>query len=687
MNKKEVQQTAEFKRQATKSIMAIALFIFVYLIILTLAVILTGLCITFGVLLIVTKPLFITIALGIGLSSLGVLILIFLLKFIFKSHRVDRSNLIEITEQQEPALFNMIREIVETVGTTFPKKVYLSSEVNAAVFYDSSFWSMFFPVKKNLLIGLGLTNTITREEFKAILSHEFGHFSQKTMKVGSYVYNVNQVIFNMLFENESYENLVQKWSNVSGYFSVFVTIAGKINEGIQWILRKLYVVVNKSYMGLSREMEFHADEIAASVTGFQPLKTSLLRMALADNSFNNVLDFYNSKIDLNIKSNNIYHDQSAVMHFVAEFNNIPLKNLLPDISLEEQSKFNKSKLVISDQWSSHPTTEQRISRLEKSGFIANITGDTPANSIFSNAEKLQQQITEKIFESVKYEGETQKMTTAEFSEEYKKETLNDSFSKIYNGYYDNKNPLKFDLSMVDAYEQTCLSELFSDTHVDLVYSAIALENDIHTLQNIANKTLNIKTFDYDGMRYKRKNSVMLIEKLKPELENLKESIKANDKKIFEFFKNEEKQQNRQERLTQIYSAFFQYDEDFDSKFELRNKLLKDLEFVAETTPFNDIKANFKRIKPIEQQLKNEMKPLLNDPLLQSEITHETKEKLEEYLSTTLEYFGVTSYYDENLSTLYFAINNFSYLLSRKYFLMKKELLDYQGELTKAEQVA
>lgn len=687
MNKKEVQLTAEFKSQATRSILSIALFIFVYLIILTLAVMLTGLCIALGALLVITKPMFITIALGIGLSSLGVLILIFLLKFVFKSHRVDRSNLIEVTEQQEPQLFNMIREIVETVGTTFPKKVYLSSEVNAAVFYDSSFWSMFFPVRKNLLIGMGLTNTITREELKAILSHEFGHFSQKTMKVGSYVYNVNQVIFNMLFENESYESLAQEWSDTSGYFSVFVVIAGKINAGIQWILRKLYVVVNKSYMGLSREMEFHADEIAASVTGFEPLKTSLLRMALADNSFNNVLNFYNSKIGLNIKSNNLYHDQSAVMHFVAEFNNIPLKNLLPDISLEEQSKFNKSKLVISDQWSSHPTTEQRISRLEKSGFTADITSDAPANTIFSDAEKLQQQITEKIFESVEYDGETQKMTSIEFSEEYKKETLNDSFSKIYNGYYDNKNPLKFDLSNDEANEQTSVSDLFSDMKVDLVYSALALENDIQTLQSIINKTFNIKTFDYDGIRYKRKEASQLINKLKPELENLNQIIKDNDKKIFGFFKKEESRQNRQGRLAQIYSTFFQYDDDFESKFELSNKLSKDLEFVGETTPFEVIKANFKKIEPTEQQLKNAITALLTDPLLQNDITSETQEKLKEYTSTTLEYFGGTSYKDENLSTLYFAINSFNYLLSRKYFLLKKELLDYQEELTKTEQVA
>ena len=50
-------------------------------------------------------------------------------------------------------LFSLIEEIVVKVNTDFPKKIYLSTEVNAAVFYDSSFWSMFFPIKKNLLIS------------------------------------------------------------------------------------------------------------------------------------------------------------------------------------------------------------------------------------------------------------------------------------------------------------------------------------------------------------------------------------------------------------------------------------------------------------------------------------------------------------------------------------------------------
>lgn len=680
MTSREIRLSKEFKIQTTRSILAISFFAFTYLIILILAVLFTGLCISGGIFLIVAKPMFITLALGVGLASLGILILIFLLKFIFKSHKTDRSHLLEIKEEQEPELFKIIRDIVDEVGTSFPKKVYLSSEVNASVFYDSSFWSMFLPVRKNLLIGLGLVNSITKEELKAILSHEFGHFSQKTMKVGSYVYNVNQVIFNMLFDNESYDELVKKWADVSGYFLIFVIVAGKINEGIQWILRKLYIVVNKNYLGLSREMEFHADEIAASVTGFEPLKKSLLRMALADNSLNNVLDFYNSKVGNNIKSVNLYTDQSAVINFVADLNGLSITNELPDITLEGQSKYNKSKLVIKDQWSSHPTTEERIKRLESTGFSTTNKFDSLANSVFSDISKLQKQISDKLFEAVSYEGEIKEMTSTVFLEEYKKETLANSFPKIYNGYYDAKNPVNFDLNSDKPNVDTNIDELFSDEKVDLVYTALALQNDIQTLTSISNKELPVKTFDYNGVKYKNKNSGKLIEELKPELERLNELISLNDWKIYKLFKSEEEQRNKPNKIEQIYVEFFEFDRDFDTKYEIYTKLLTDLQFVSVTTPFEDIKMNFIKIKPNELSLKSELNALISDIELQEEISAEQKEKLKQFLSEDMEYFGGVSYFDKNLDILFTAIKTYGYLLSRKYFLMKKNLLIYQEQL-------
>ncbi len=369
MLKDEIQLSEGFKVQAKKAVFAIVLFAFTYFLMIGLALGLTALCVLGGVMLVVTFPHIITIILGIGLASSGVLVLIFLLKFIFSSKKVDRSHFTEIKKKDEPKLFSLIEQIVLEVGTDFPKKVYLSSDVNALVFYDSSFWSMFFPIKKNLNIGMGLINTVTEEELTAILAHEFGHFSQKTMKVGSYVYNVNHVIHNMLVDNDSYESIVRGWAEISGYFYIFVKLAIKIVQGIQWVLRKMYEIVNLRYLSLSREMEFHADEIASHVAGYVPLKNSLLRLDLASTALNTVISHYEGKIPNSIASKNLFLEQKFVMDLLATESDLKFENGLPKVEVEDLNKYNKSKLVIKDQWASHPSVEDRVEVLERNNIL------------------------------------------------------------------------------------------------------------------------------------------------------------------------------------------------------------------------------------------------------------------------------------------------------------------------------
>lgn len=680
---KDIKISPEFKTQTTKAVLSIALFILTYLLMLILALGLTVLCVYGGIMLIAIRPMFITIALGIGLASLGVLVLFFLLKFIFKSHKVDRSHLTEIKQADEPKLFKMIDDIVKEVGTNFPKKVYLSNDVNAAVFYDSSFWSMFFPIKKNLQIGLGLVNTVTQSELKAILSHEFGHFSQKTMKVGSYVYNVNQVIFNLLFDNESYDNLMQKWANASGYFSIFVIIAIKIIEGIKWILRQIYAIVNKSYMALSREMEFHADEIAANVTGYEPLKNSLLRLPLADHSLSSVLSFYDIKIAENKKSENIYKDHLFVTNFLAKENNIEIINDLPQISENEINKFNKSKLVIKDQWASHPSTEDRIAMLEKTGLSSTNLNNEPANLLFTDIEKTQRELTQKIFKEVNYSGECSDLTFEIFQTNFKEEFFKNTFSKVYNGYYDNKNPLYFDIDKIEQSTKNIeLEDLFSENKIEEVYTAISLQNDIESIKQISNNTYNVKTFDYDGIKYSKKDCKSLISKLEKELELLTEKIKTNDIEIFKYFRSIEQKVNLNPSLEKLYNHFFNYDKEFDVKYDVYIQLSNELQFVNYTTPIEQIRANFIKVEALEERLKMGISEILESQDYLTELTKEIKENFELYLTKKWQYFGNEKYFDKNLEMLFSAMNNYAFLLSRGYFLTKQKLLKYQEELIK-----
>ena len=679
-----VQVSADFKQKTTSAIIAIILFIIVYILLFFSAIALTIGCIAAGLWIISIKPMFFTVMIGIGLASLGVLISYFLIKFLFKKHITDRSDLTEITRNDEPQLFQMIDEIVKQAGTDFPKKVYLAYDVNASVFYDSSFWSMFLPIKKNLIIGIGLVNACTKQELKAILAHEFGHFSQRSMKVGSYVYNVNQIIFNLVNEDESYRNTVQGWANASGYFAIFAELAIKITQAIQWILRKMYAFVNIRHMALSREMEFHADEVAANIAGSIALEESLLRLDLAGNSYSSVIDFYNGKIEESQTSKNIYKEQNFVMNFLAKESELELKYNLPVVKISEAGLFNKSKLVIENQWASHPSTEDRVGKLKQLNIIKD-SDNSSARNLFKNIDTTEEKLTSKIFSNVEYKQLKSELELETFQNEFEKNYNKDTFDKIFNNYYDHKNPNQFDFdSAIPSQGVLSFDELFSKDKVESVYTLIALENDKNTISSIADKSFDIKTFDYDGRKFKAKEAKNLIPKLDEQIKNLQEEITQNDINIYHYFLNLAKNQNQEFELRNLFSSFYNYDKNFEEKFGLFTELSKALDFVTTTTPFERITKNFIKLKPLETRLKQELQEIIKNSVLNEEITEPNRKDLEYYINNDLIYFNKNEYFESNLQQLFFAVNSYHFYTGRQFFLMKKELLQRMALLEKSK---
>jgi Zn-dependent protease with chaperone function len=127
-----------------------------------------------------------------------VLLWLFLLKGLFKGQRVERSHYVELQEKDHPDLFAFIKRVYEDTGAPPPARVYVSAEVNAALVYDTSLVSLFVPPEKDLLIGLGLVNVVNLSEFKAVLAHEFGHFAQRSVGLGSYLYVANRVMYDII---------------------------------------------------------------------------------------------------------------------------------------------------------------------------------------------------------------------------------------------------------------------------------------------------------------------------------------------------------------------------------------------------------------------------------------------------------------------------------------------------------
>ncbi len=505
-----------FRAQVGSVIAAIFAFALTYLFLVGLSFALLWLCVKVGMFIIMEVRGFWPLLLGIGLMLMGLMVIFFLLKFLFASAEGSGDNGIEIQESDDPQLFSFIRKVADEVGTHFPKKVFLIPDVNASVFYSSSFWSLFFPTRKNLNIGLGLVNSLNSSEFKAVLAHEFGHFSQKSMRLGSYVYYVNQVIFNMLYRNNGWVNAAEGIASVHVVFTFMVQMAVYIVQFIQWVLRGMYSIINRQYLSLSREMEFHADAIAASVAGGNNAAQALKQVELGSLNYQRTIEKCTELLNTKFAPSNFYVGQRAAAAHFAAINELPLKHGIPVINQSFQENQQNTRVVFINQWASHPTTEEREAKLRGLDLDVPVV-DSPAWSVFQNPERWQQDLTEYIYRDV--DAEVSNLDDESFAKRLVEEDLQLQYPNLFKHYYDEHLIADFDLSALEqntkpkSLDAAGLDALFSE-NMDQKISAII--TDIQTLSSIEAGNIDTKTFDFEGQKLPKSRANEIIQQLAKE---------------------------------------------------------------------------------------------------------------------------------------------------------------------------
>ena len=607
--------------------------------------------------------------------------------FFFRKSTADRSGWLEISEEQQPKLFELIKSISKEIETNFPQKVYLGAGVDAMVFYDSNFRNLLVPSKENLMVGLGLVNSMSESELKAILAHEFGHFTQRSLNVYSYVYIENLVIYKMLIDEEYYQTLILKFSKVMGRFGWIVVIYSRF---IRWILRKAYEIVSKSYMALSREMEFHADEISARVAGSVPATTALLRTGLASDSFNYVWQFYYNRVSENLKSENVYPQHHYVMRKYAERYGVNIADGLPQLTKEIISRFNRSKLVMVNQWASHPTIEDRVRRLEELNISSTVSSESAWN-LFVDFEAIQKTLTEKLFRYWQFQETPVNLTHEEFKEKYNEDADKHTFSRKYNHFYEFKDISRFDLNLtIDRQGESSFgdfSEIYTDNNVDFIRQFSGLDMDLKKVESISKKEIPIDSFEYDGIKYQSEQSKELLHKLIKQHEVMYKEVNELDKNIFIFFYKLGKSSGRQEELTKFYETYFYFLNEDKSNLQIYLDLINSMQFIYRVHSFNQIRIKLEEMEIKEEVFRERMENILNDENYQSIITSEQSEKFEKFLEKNWTYFNNQNYDQDSLKVLEEVIYQFYEICSKAPFYALKKLLDFQIEMLGKENPA
>lgn len=199
----------------------------------------------------------------------AILLIVKIIESLFAVQRVKRSVLMEVTREDEPTLFSLIDEVAEAVQITSPKQVYLLSSVSASVFFDAGFWNVFFPARKKLEIGVGLINVLNKEELRAVLAHELGHFSQKTTALGGPVYVIGQSVQYLITHVE-----VKKTTTMEDQCYTLLII-------FRLVVELLFSKLSQEYALLMEELEYEADNIAVQVVDKKALISALLKVTFA----------------------------------------------------------------------------------------------------------------------------------------------------------------------------------------------------------------------------------------------------------------------------------------------------------------------------------------------------------------------------------------------------------------------
>ena len=668
----------EFRKQVGLTLFSIILFFVVYLLLVLASITLAIGCFYVGVWIIMAFPRFITVMLGLGAMCLGVSVIFFLIKFIFAVTKDVNPARVQIMEADQPKLFAFIRKLTDETNTPFPKKIFVSPDVNACVFYNSSFWSMFLPVRKNLEIGLGLVNSVNLSEFKAVMAHEFGHFSQRSMKLGSFTYNVNRIIYNMLYENNSYTKFLSAWGSVSGYLAFFASVTVKIAEGIQAILKGMYKVINKSYFGLSRQMEFHADAIAASVSGGNNLVSALSKLDLAQSCYETAVNNANDWLKQKKVSRNIFNNQLSIFQSVAKEFKLPLKEGLPEVTFEFIQSFSKSRVNYKNQWASHPSLEERKLHLEQLDITLK-PNETAAWEVFEHPAQLQEILTANLYQSVKLETDHEVCENNQFEEFHQKQKEAYSLPLAYKGFYDKRilNTKNWEFEKLNQSSQKTFDEIFNEANVQLYSKMKSNESDMETIKAIKSKQIDVKSFDFDGIKYSVQDCDLIIEQLQSEISSQQSSLEGLDKEAFIYFRN--KAGNDFTKIVNGYKEYNELNSLTEQYIETTNSIMSILGpfyrgGIAIEQVYGDVSTLRNNYEP---ELKNALRRILALRLISDETNADLFKAIQHFLHHEYVYFSNDQFINEELEQLVQACIKVSEELVEIRFRKYKQLLEAQ----------
>ena len=175
-----------------------------------------------------------------------------------------------LTETEAPGLWQLTRDVASMIGTRPVNEIRITQGTDLAVYERGNFRAkMADKAERILILGTAVLNGFDLNAFRAVLAHEYGHFSNRDTAGGDIAFRVN---IDILRTADAMLN-----AGTAKFY----------NFGFQF-LRLFHFIFRRITLGASRLQEVLADRVAAYFFGSEAFKNGLDHVIRSEIEFNHI---------------------------------------------------------------------------------------------------------------------------------------------------------------------------------------------------------------------------------------------------------------------------------------------------------------------------------------------------------------------------------------------------------------
>ncbi|HID07878.1 MAG TPA: hypothetical protein EYP10_12115, partial [Armatimonadetes bacterium] len=261
-----------------------------------------------------------------------------------------------------PRLHSLLGEVAHKVDAPQVHEVRLLPGTEIGIYESGGYLGIPINASRLLLMGMGALHGLNIGELKALLAHEFAHFSRKDALLARIVGGVSLNLMRML---EDVRLHIQWW-----WLNPF--------HWLLWIYMLIYMVVAR---GFNYQREYTADHLAALAYGGNVLKSALETYAIESALFNGIV---------HEAGRQLAQEGKFFTNMYKAFRELRTKHISADAIRKLKSELLTAK---GSALALQPAIIQRIRRIESINPEAPID-ERPAVSIFDDLEHVEQELSQ-----------------------------------------------------------------------------------------------------------------------------------------------------------------------------------------------------------------------------------------------------------------------------------------------------